>query len=262
MSKPQRRGRRPVPKQTQDSHQPDGVRLQKVLASAGVGSRRVSEGLIAAGHVTVNGELVTELGTRVDPATAVIHVKGMRVSIDDHEVTLILNKPRGVITALKDPEGRRTVADLLDSRIPGLTHVGRLDADSEGLLIMTNNGELAHRLTHPSYLVTKRYLVNVQGRLSGTVAQQLRSGVELEDGSAAFTSLRVVDQLADETLIEVELHEGRNRIVRRMFDHVGLPVKRLVRTRIASLNLGHLRPGQVRVLSKQDAARLMREVGL
>ncbi|MEN5075710.1 pseudouridine synthase [Isoptericola cucumis] len=244
-----------------DVHVADGVRLQKVLAQAGLGSRRKCEELIAEGHVEVDGVLVTELGVRVDPASAVVHVDGMRIQLDASKLTLALNKPLGVVSTMSDPDGRPTVADLVKDRPERLFHVGRLDTDSEGLLLLTNDGELANRLSHPSYEVPKTYLVTVTGgEFHPRHGKQLVAGVELEDGPARMDKVRVVDAVPGTTMLEVVLHEGRNRIVRRMFDAVGFPVERLVRTRIGPIALGDLRAGRSRVLGRTELGTLMRAV--
>ncbi|MFI2102487.1 pseudouridine synthase [Isoptericola sp. NPDC019693] len=258
--------RRPAPRSAapdRDVHVADGVRLQKVLAQAGLGSRRKCEELIAEGHVEVDGVLVTELGVRVDPATAVVHVDGMRVQLDTSKITLALNKPLGVVSTMSDPEGRPTLADLVKDRPERLFHVGRLDADSEGLLLLTNDGELANRLAHPRYEIRKTYLVTVSGgEFYPRHAKQLTDGVELEDGLARADKVRVVDSVPGEIMLEVVLHEGRNRIVRRMLDAVGFPVTRLVRTRIGPIALGDLRAGRSRVLGRTELGTLMRDVDL
>ncbi|MBE9928142.1 rRNA pseudouridine synthase [Cellulosimicrobium cellulans] len=245
-----------------DVHVEDGVRLQKVLASAGLGSRRACEDLIAQGRVEVDGVRVTELGVRVDPARAVVHVDGMRLQLDSSRVTLALNKPRGVVSTMHDPDGRPSIAELVADRPERLFHVGRLDADSEGLLLLTNDGELANHLAHPSHEVAKTYLVTVRGKVAGNVANKFLHGIELEDGVVRADAYRVVDQVADQTMIEVVLHSGRNRVVRRMFEEVGYPVTRLVRTRIGPIALGNLRPGTTRVLGRTELGTLMAGVGL
>ncbi|AEG44263.1 pseudouridine synthase [Isoptericola variabilis] len=251
------------PAQDRDVHVADGVRLQKVLAQAGLGSRRKCEELIAKGHVEVDGVLVTELGVRIDPATAVVHVDGMRVQLDASKLTLAVNKPYGVVSTMSDPEGRPTLADLVKDRPERLFHVGRLDADSEGLLLLTNDGELANRLSHPSYEVPKTYLVTVTGgEVYPRIGKQLLDGVELEDGPARLDAFKVVQAIEGQTMVEVVLHEGRNRIVRRMFDAVGRPVTRLVRTRIGPIALGDLRPGRSRVLGRTELGSLMGAVDL
>ncbi len=236
---------------------PDGIRLQKVLASAGVGSRRVSEDLIAAGRVTVNGE-VAVLGARVDPETAVIHVNGDRVIVNDEMVYLVLNKPRGVLSAMSDDRGRPTVGDLVADRDERLFHVGRLDNDSEGLLLLTNDGDLAHHLMHPSFGVLKTYLATVPGPVAKDVGRRLLAGVELEDGPARADAFKVVQTQGDQAIVEVVLHEGRKHIVRRMLDEVGHPVSRLVRTRIGPVRLGELRAGTLRPLTRTELAELHR----
>ena len=189
-----------------DVHDPEGIRLQKVLATAGLGSRRACENLISAGRVQVDGTTVRELGVRVDPKTAVVHVDGKRLQLDTSMVTIALNKPFGVVSTMHDPQGRRSLAEFVADRPERLFHVGRLDAETEGLLLMTNDGELANRLAHPSHGVPKTYLATVEGRVKGTVAQRLRSGVQLEDGPVKVDSYKVVDTAPDATLIEVVLH--------------------------------------------------------
>lgn len=245
-----------------DVHDPDGVRLQKVLAQAGVASRRASEELIAAGRVTVDGVVVRELGVRVDPATVAIHVDGERVQLDPSLVTLAFHKPEGVLSTMYDPEGRETIADYVEDQKVRLFHVGRLDADSEGLLLLTNDGELAQRLTHPSYEVPKTYLVDVVGQVPSGLGARLRRGIELDDGPVKVDGYRLVDMIPGQSLVEVVLHEGRNRVVRRLFDALGYPVIRLVRTQVGPIRLGELKPGRTRVLSKAEVGSLMSAVGL
>ena len=234
----------------------EGVRLQKVLAAAGLGSRRACEELISAGRVEVDGVLVTALGVRVDPDTAVIRVDGKRVEVRDEFVYLALNKPRGVLSAMSDARGRRTVGDLVADRTQRLFHVGRLDADSEGLLLLTNDGELAHRLMHPGFEVVKVYLATVQGRVGRQVGSALRAGVNLEDGPVRIDRFRVVDTAGGRTLVEVALHEGRKHIVRRLLAEVGHPVERLVRTAVGPVRLGTLRPGATRALTATEVGSL------
>ena len=245
-----------------DVHDPDGVRLQKVLAGAGLGSRRACEKLIATGRVSVDGVVVRELGVRVDPDRAVIHVDGLRVQLDSNLVTLVLNKPFGVVSTMNDPEGRPSLTQFVENRTERLFHVGRLDAESEGLLILTNDGELANRLAHPKYEVPKTYVVNVAGRVRPAHGQSLLAGVELEDGPARLDAFRVLDQSPSAALVEVRLHEGRNRIVRRMFDALELPVERLVRTQLGPIRLGDLPPGRTRVLGRTELGTLMKAVDL
>ncbi|MDQ4500733.1 pseudouridine synthase [Sinomonas sp. ASV322] len=241
----------------------DGVRLQKVMANAGVASRRVCEELIEQGRVEVNGQIVTELGSRVNPETDVIHVDGVRIQTNEHLVYMAFNKPRGVVSTMDDPEGRPCISDYLRPGSPErLFHVGRLDTNTEGLLLLTNDGELANRLTHPSYEVPKTYVVQVRGPMPQGVGAQLRRGVELEDGIARVDSFRLVDSTPGFVLVEVVLHSGKNRIVRRMFDAVGFPVQRLVRAKIGPIGLGDQKQGTIRKLGKQEVGHLMASVGL
>jgi 23S rRNA pseudouridine2605 synthase len=234
-----------------------------VLASAGVGSRRHNEELIDAGRVRVDGRVVSEQGLRVDPEVAVIEVDGERVVTGAGLVHLALNKPRGVLSAMSDDRGRETVADLVAERgIPGLFHVGRLDGDSEGLLLLTNDGVLGHRLAHPSWEVEKTYVVEVLGPVGKDLLRRLKTGVELEDGLARVDSARVVDAADSRVMIELTLHEGRKHIVRRMMDEVGHPVRRLVRMRIGPVNLGSLKAGRSRHLTRHEVGALYRQVDL
>jgi 23S rRNA pseudouridine2605 synthase/16S rRNA pseudouridine516 synthase len=246
-------------------HDADGVRLQKVMASAGVASRRVCEEMIAEGRVEVDGQVVTELGVRVDPKTAVIHVDGLRIQLDENLVYMVFNKPKGVVSTMEDPEGRPCISDFLkNNKNKGerLFHVGRLDVATEGLLLLTNDGELANRLTHPSYEVPKTYLVQVRGPFPQGIGAQLKEGVELEDGFASVDSFRLVDSTPGHVLIEVVLHSGKNRIVRRLFDAVGFPVLRLVRVKVGPIGLGDQRQGSIRNLGKQEVGHLLASVGL
>lgn len=251
----------PVPQS--DLHDVDGVRLQKVMAQAGVASRRVCEEMIAEGRVEVDGQVVTELGVRIDPKTAVVHVDGLRIQLDETLSYLVFNKPKGVVSTMEDPEGRPCISDFIKhSHGERLFHVGRLDVGTEGLLLLTNDGELANRLTHPSYEVPKTYLVQVRGPFPQGVGAQLKSGVELEDGFASVDSFRLVDSTPGHVLIEVVLHSGKNRIVRRLFDAVGFPVLRLVRVKIGPIGLGDQRQGSIRNLGRQEVGHLLASVGL
>ncbi|WP_285250966.1 pseudouridine synthase [Pseudarthrobacter sp. fls2-241-R2A-168] len=244
-------------------HDADGVRLQKVMASAGVASRRVCEEMIAEGRVEVDGQVVTELGVRVDPKTAVIHVDGIRIQLDENMVYMVFNKPKGVVSTMEDPEGRPCISDFLRNQHgERLFHVGRLDVATEGLLLLTNDGELANRLTHPSYEVPKTYLVQVRGPFPQGIGSQLKQGVELEDGFANVDSFKLVDSTPGHVLIEVVLHSGKNRIVRRLFDAVGFPVLRLVRVKVGPIGLGDQRQGSIRNLGKQEVGHLLASVGL
>jgi 23S rRNA pseudouridine2605 synthase len=234
-------------------------RLQKVLAAAGVGSRRACEELIDRRRVTVNGK-VAKLGDKVDAETAVIHVDGQRVVTDTKLVYLAINKPRGVVSTMADELGREAIADYISDIGVRVYHVGRLDADTEGLMLLTNDGSLAHKLTHPSYEVPKTYLAEVQGPLPRAVGRALQSGIELEDGLAKVDSFRLVQAIERTALVEVVLHEGRNRIVRRMFDEVGYPVQHLIRTSIGPIKLGDLRSGRHRRLNPGEIAALFKLV--
>ncbi|MEV4629547.1 pseudouridine synthase [Micromonospora sp. NPDC049523] len=234
-------------------------RLQKVLAAAGVGSRRACEDLIFRRRVTVDGR-VAQLGDKVDAATAVIHVDGERLVTDTRLVYLAMNKPRGVVSTMADEKGRSALADFLDRVEERVYHVGRLDADSEGLLLLTNDGTLAHRLMHPSYGVSKTYLCEVAGPLPRSVGRRLQAGVELEDGPAQVDSFKLIDTLGRTAQIEITLHEGRKHIVRRLLDEVGHPVSRLIRTEIGPIRLGDLRAGRTRRLTNAEVAALFKAV--
>ena len=241
---------------------PEGVRLQKVLAAAGFGSRRACEELIARGRVEVDGRIVREQGVRVDPDRAVIRVDGERVPTAAGTVVVAVNKPRGVLSTMSDDRGRPNLGDLVADRSERLFHVGRLDADTEGLILLTNDGELANRLAHPSFGVAKTYLATVAGPVPRSVGRQLTQGIELDDGPARADSFRVLQGIPGQVLVEIVLHEGRNHIVRRMLDAVGHPVLALVRTRVGPIALGQQRPGTVRVLSGPETRALYTEVGL
>lgn len=254
-----------------DPHIASGQRLQKVLAHAGVASRRACEQLIADGRVSVDGITVTEAGVRVDPLTQEIRVDGSRILTNPELITLMLHKPAGVVTTMEDPEGRPTVAqygrdylaehpELPDSL--RLVHVGRLDTETEGLLLLSNDGELSHRLMHPSFEIAKTYVAIVEGQVEPWVPRKLRRGIELEDGEAKADRVTVKDSGPRGSIVEITLHSGKNRIVRRMLDAVGHPVTRLARTRLGPLRLGNLRPGQTRPLSGEEIAALQQEVGL
>jgi len=243
----------------------EGVRLQKVLSQAGVASRRVAEKMIRDGRVSVDGRVVTEQGTRVDPSSADIRVDGSRIVVDDTMVYLAVNKPRGMHSTMSDDLGRPCIGDLVEHRVRGtkkLFHVGRLDADTEGLLLLTNDGELAHRLMHPSFEVPKTYLATVNGSVPRGLGKKLRTGVELDDGPVTLDDFAVVDAVPSKTLVRVTLHEGRKRIVRRLLAAVGFPVQELVRTDIGTLTLGEQRPGSIRALTRKEIGELYQAVGL
>jgi pseudouridine synthase len=241
---------------------PGGVRLQKVLAAAGVGSRRHCEEMIADGRVEVDGEIVRRFGARVDPQRQVIRVDGRRIPAREDLVYVALNKPAGVLTTMSDARGRPTIADFLGDHAERLFHVGRLDYDTEGLMLLMNDGELAHRLAHPRYGVLKTYLADVAGPLTRDLGRQLTTGIELSDGVATADRFRVVERAGDRALVEITLHEGRKHIVRRMLAEAGHPVSRLVRTHVGPVALGSLRPGTTRRLTAREIGDLYAAVGL
>jgi 23S rRNA pseudouridine2605 synthase len=248
-----------------DSGESSGIRLQKVLSQAGIASRRNAEKMIMDGRVEIDGQVVTELGSRVDPDVSVIRVDGARVVLDDSLVYLALNKPRGMHSTMSDDRGRPCIGDLVEHRVRGnkkLFHVGRLDADTEGLILLTNDGELAHRLMHPSYEIPKTYLATVNGSVPRGLGKKLRAGITLEDGLAAVDDFAVVDAIPGKTLIRLTLHEGRKRIVRRMLAEVGFPVQELVRTDLGAVSLGEQRPGSIRALRRNEIGDLYKAVGL
>ncbi len=244
-----------------DRDESDGVRLQKVLASAGVASRRRAEELIAEGRVKVDGLVVREPGRRVDPDNAVIHVDGNRIVLGEHQIYLAVNKMPGVLSTMSDDRGRANLGDMVADRTERLFHVGRLDQDSEGLILLTNDGDLAHRLTHPSFGVAKTYMAEVPGPIPRDLFRRLKAGVELDDGPARVDDVELVDQHNGRAVLRIVLHEGRKHIVRRMLDEVGHPVSRLVRTQIGGVQLGHQRPGTVRKLGPVEVAALYKAVG-
>jgi 23S rRNA pseudouridine2605 synthase len=240
----------------------EGVRLQKVLAAAGIASRRGCEILISEGRVEVNSEIVTEQGRRVDPERDVIRVDRARIPPPRRHRYLALNKPRGVVTTMSDPEGRRTVADLVTKgKKDRLFHVGRLDTDTEGLLILTNDGDFAHRLAHPSYQVTKTYIAEVAGQVGEQALSRLRRGITLEDGPVRPTSVKIVSTAGDKTLLKITIQEGRNRIVRRTMEAVGHPVRRLSRIGIGPVRLGNLKVGEYRDLTREELGGLLDLIG-
>jgi 23S rRNA pseudouridine2605 synthase len=245
-----------------DVHDPDGVRLQKLLAAAGVGSRRACEALIAAGRVEVDGQVVIELGVRIDPARQVVHVDGVRIQLDESRVYLAFNKPSGVVSTMNDDLGRVNLADYVGNRTERLFHVGRLDADTEGLLLLTNDGDLAHRLQHPSHGVPKTYLARIPGPVPRDLGRRLRDGVELDDGPVRVDSFKVVDSQPGKALVEVVLHEGRKHVVRRMLNAVGHPVETLVRIQVGPIRLGDLKPGRTRRLSPDEVGQLYSAAGM
>ncbi|MCX5128750.1 pseudouridine synthase [Streptomyces sp. NBC_00347] len=238
----------------------EGERLQKVLARAGMGSRRACEELIEQARVEVNGEIVLEQGKRVKP-TDEIKVDGLTVATQSY-LFFALNKPAGVVSTMEDPDGRQCLGDYVTNRETRLFHVGRLDTETEGIILLTNHGELAHRLTHPKYGVKKTYVAAITGPLPRDIGKRLKDGIELEDGYARADHFRVVDQLGKNYLVEVTLHEGRKHIVRRMLSEAGFPVEKLVRTSFGPIELGDQKSGWLRRLTNTEVGMLMREVGL
>ncbi|HBF79134.1 MAG TPA: pseudouridine synthase [Streptomyces sp.] len=239
----------------------EGERLQKILARAGMGSRRACEELIEQARVEVNGEIVLEQGKRVDPQKDEIKVDGLTVATQSY-LFFALNKPAGVVSTMGDPDGRQNLGDYVTNRETRLFHVGRLDTETEGIILLTNHGELAHRLTHPRYGVKKTYLAAIQGPLPRDLGKRLKDGIQLEDGYARADHFRVVENTGKNYLVEVTLHEGRKHIVRRMLAEAGFPVERLVRTSFGPIPLGDQKSGWLRRLTNTEVGMLMREVGL
>lgn len=239
----------------------EGERLQKVLARAGMGSRRACEELIEQARVEVNGQIVMEQGVRVDPEKDEIKVDGLTVATQSY-LFFALNKPAGVVSTMEDPDGRQCLGDYVTNRETRLFHVGRLDTETEGIILLTNHGELAHRLTHPRYGVKKTYLAAIQGPLPRDLGKQLKDGIQLEDGYARADHFRVVENTGKNYLVEVTLHEGRKHIVRRMLAEAGFPVDKLVRTSFGPIALGDQKSGWLRRMTNTEVGMLMREVEL
>lgn len=235
----------------------EGVRLNKVLANAGVASRRVAEELIVAGRVRVNGVVITELGSRIDPAHDLVDVDGTAVQLDQSKRYVMLNKPTGVVSSMKDDRGRPDLRRYTKEWPERLYNVGRLDADTSGLLVLTNDGELAHVLAHPSFGVTKVYIAKVDGRVTPQTIARLTKGVDLDDGPIAADRARLLDAGVTGSLVELTLHSGRNRIVRRLLAEVGHPVVELVRRQFGPLHLGTLPVGRARELTKVERGELL-----
>lgn len=235
----------------------EGVRLQKVLANAGVASRRVCEDMIVQGRIRVNGEVVTELGSRIHPESDIVDVDGTAVQLDPTKRYVVLNKPTGVVSSMKDENGRPDLRQFTADWDERLYNVGRLDAETSGLLVLTNDGELAHVLAHPSFGVTKVYIAKVRGRVLPQTIARLTRGVELEDGTIAADKARLLDTSGDTSLVELTLHSGRNRIVRRMMAEVGHPVVELVRRQFGPLHLGTLPAGRARELTTVERGALL-----
>lgn len=238
------------------SESTEGIRLQKVLASAGVASRRVCEELIVKGRIRVDGKVVRELGTRIDPTTARVEVDGRPIQLDPDRVYFAFHKPKGVVSSMADELGRKDLSHYFFG-IDRVFNVGRLDTETTGVLLMTNDGELANQLAHPSFGVEKLYVAKVQGAIQRPVLQKLLEGVRLEDGLVRADSARILDQNQEFSLVEVVLHSGQNRVVRRMFDAISHPVLELTRRSFGPLRLGSLKPGAFRELSKLEVSSLM-----
>jgi 23S rRNA pseudouridine2605 synthase len=242
------------------------IRLQKLLAQSGVASRRKCEELMLGGLVEVDGEIVTRLGTKVDPKVAVIHVDGKRLPPISPNVYIVLNKPRGVVSTMSDPEGRKTLTDFVEHRPERLFHVGRLDTDTSGLILLTNDGEFAHRMAHPSYLVDKTYVAEVDGDVFPSTLKKLRAGVELDDGPVHPSKVKLIagpqGNPTGRSIVELIIHEGRNRIVRRLLDEVGHPVRRLTRTAFGPVELKNLQVGTLRELTDDELGALLDSVQL
>ncbi|GAA1831121.1 pseudouridine synthase [Microlunatus capsulatus] len=238
-----------------------GIRLQKVLAAAGLASRRACEIMISEGRVEVNGRVVTEQGLRVDPERDTIRVDASRIPPPRRHLYLVLNKPRGVVSTMDDPEGRRNLNDLLEGKRPGkqnrLFHVGRLDTETDGLIILTNDGDFAHKLAHPSFEVPKTYLAEVAGQMHPATVKRLREGIVLDDGPVRPSSVKLVSTAEDRSLVKLTLHEGRNHIVRRTMEAVGHPVRKLSRTGIGPVRLGTLKSGDLRDLTRDELGGLL-----
>jgi 23S rRNA pseudouridine2605 synthase len=235
-------------------------RLQRSLARAGFGSRRACEDLIARGRVEVDGRLAT-LGDRVDPGVQRVRVDGVEVNLDPAVRYYALHKPRGVVTTMRDPQGRPDIRGFLPNDATGVVPVGRLDRESEGLLLLTNDGELANRLTHPSFGVEKEYLAEVRGSPGAAHVASLLRGVDLEDGPARPAAVTIVDRHGERGALRIVMTEGRKREVRRMLQEVGLPVSRLIRVRIGPITLGQLPAGTTRMLSADEVRALERSAG-
>jgi 23S rRNA pseudouridine2605 synthase/16S rRNA pseudouridine516 synthase len=236
---------------------PEGIRLQKVLAAAGVASRRVVEQYIVEGRIRVNGQTVMELGRRIDPETDKVDVDGTAIQLDVSKRYVMLNKPTGVVSSMRDENDRPDLRRFTEDYEERLYNVGRLDAETSGLLILTNDGELAHVLAHPSFGVTKVYIAKVEGTVTAQTIAKLTKGIELEDGEIAADKARLLDTSRDFSLVELTLHSGRNRIVRRMLAAVGHPVTELVRRQFGPLHLGTLPAGKTRELSKIELGALL-----
>jgi len=233
------------------------IRLNKIIADAGIASRRAADQLILEGRVSVDGQVVLELGNKFDPEISDVKVDGESLNVNKSKTYLAFHKPAGVISTMSDPEGRSNLGDYFKDRKDRLYHVGRLDKDSEGLILLTNDGELAHRATHPSYGLEKRYLVEIEGEFNKQLSDQLLQGVRLEDGLAR--AVKVVHARAvskNHHWVEITIHEGRYHIIRRLIESLGLKVMRLIRLDFGPITLGEMKPGRHRVLNSQEMTNL------
>ncbi|MFT3875147.1 MAG: pseudouridine synthase [Propioniciclava sp.] len=247
------------------AHDPnsEGIRLQKVLAQAGIASRRAAEIMIEEGRIEVNGKLVTEQGRRVDPERDVIRIDGSRLPPPRRHVYAMMNKPRGVVSTMDDPEGRPTITDYLGRYTrERVYHVGRLDTDTEGMLLLTNDGDFAQAMMHPRYELPKTYVAEVEGHIDAATLNRLRKGVRLEDGWVNPERVKLGPRTEKRSMVTIVLHEGRNRIVRRLFAAVGHPVRSLSRVQMGPVKMGQLRVGEVRDLTRDELGALMDAVGL
>lgn len=239
------------------------VRLQKILADAGVASRRASEELIAEGRVSVNGQQIRELGSKFNPETAVVEVDGETIRLNKSKSYILFHKPAGVISTMSDPEDRPNLGDYFTSRNDRLFHVGRLDRESEGLILLTNDGDLAHRATHPSYGLIKKYILEIEGEFNREAIKELEHGVELEDGLARALSVSIIREVSPKHFwVEVAIHEGRYHIVRRMFEAIGVVVLRLIRSEFGPLSLGETKEGRWRNLNEIEVTNLFKVLKL
>ena len=239
------------------------VRLQKVLADAGIASRRASEQLIVDGRVSVDGIQILELGTKIDPEISKVEVDGESISMKKTKVYLAFHKPVGVLSTMSDPDGRPSLGDYFKNRNERLFHVGRLDRDSEGLILLTNDGDLAHRATHPSYGMVKKYLVEIEGVLSKEQISQILQGISLDDGLARALEIKTIREVNPKhSWVEISIHEGRYHIVRRIFEHFELPVLRLIRTDFGSIALAETGVGRYRKLNEVELQNLFKALKL
>lgn len=238
-----------------------GERLQKVMAHAGVGSRRTCEEIIESGRVSIDGRTVTRLGTRVTPEQ-IIRVDGERIIFDESKVTMALHKPAGVVSTMEDEMGRPSLAQFIEDRTERLYHVGRLDQETEGLILLSNDGELTHRLTHPSYEIPKTYVATVEGQVNRTLQRTLENGVNLDEGLVKADRVKIIEMGLPNSIVEITLHSGANRVVRRMFEAAGFPVVRLVRTQFGTISIGRIKPGRSRLIRGSELGALMKSVDL